>query len=274
MTTTRDLPTDADDPRARVVYAPPGQPPRRFGGGMLRALGVVGAVFVLLALGAMVGRATVRTAPATGGTAAPPTVASAQTQAPQAQGTGGAVTGVGPAKVKDGVPVGYAHTRDGAVAAATNYVAVLASDLVFDAKRRQAAVAALAAPESLTALQRSTEQNAAVLAKALRLPAKGGVGVIARAIPVGARVDRYDGTLAAVSIWQTSIGGSTNGAPVQQGWGTTTVTLRWVQGDWKQVSATTVIGPVPLPADATPTAASELIAKTRDFKEYRYAPAP
>jgi hypothetical protein len=31
---------------------------------------------------------------------------------------------------------------------------------------------------------------------------------------------------------------------------------------------------VPLPADALHTAASELIAKTRDFKEYRYAPAP
>jgi hypothetical protein len=274
MTATRDLPTEAGDPRARVVYAPPG-PPQRLNSGLLRALGVVGAVFVLLALGAMVGRATVRTGPTTVTTDTPASGAATdtQTQTPP-QAAASAAPAVGPSATKDGVPVGYQHSRAGAVAAATNYVAVLASDLVFDTRRRQAAVAALAAPESQAALQRSTEQNAAVLAKALRVPAGGGVGVIARAIPVGAKVDRYDDALATVSIWQTSIGGSTNGAPVQQGWGTTTVNLRWVGGDWKQVSATTVIGPVPLPADALPTAASELIAKTRDFKEYRYAPAP
>jgi hypothetical protein len=54
----------------------------------------------------------------------------------------------------------------------------------------------------------------------------------------------------------------------------TTVTLQWAGGDWKQVSASTTRGPVPLADDAQATAASELIGKTKDFKEYTYAPGP
>jgi hypothetical protein len=150
---------------------------------------------------------------------------------------------------------------------------VLSSPLVFDDGRRRRAVAALADPAAEAGLQAAAERSTRLLAGALRLPEGGGAsGAMLRAVPVAYKVDRYDSGGATVSIWQTSLGGSTNGAPIQQSWGITKVELRWAEGDWKQTRAVTTLGPVPLADDALPTAASELITTTEDFEEYRYGP--
>jgi hypothetical protein len=268
--------TGDEEGRATVVYSAPGaRTPLTGPAGKVLAVAVV--VLVVFALGAGFGRWTAgsRDRPGTPAAGAPADGApAAGVPAEEEEPATGALPAAGPVRVQDGVPVGYAHTRDGAVAAATNYVAVLSSELVFDPSRRRAAVAALAAPQSADALQRSTERNAATLARSFKLPEGGanGTSVLLRAVPVGAKVDHYESGKAVVSIWQTSIGGSGNGVPVSQSWGVTTVTLAWSGEDWKQVSASSRLGPVPLADGAQPTAASELIAKTRDFKEYRYAP--
>jgi hypothetical protein len=280
VTTTREPPAaSAHAPEARVVYrAPPG---RRGAGGRSRlapALGALVALLVVFALGAAFGRST-----AGHPSAATPARGAGPAAAPQAQpggtGTGAAqpqvpaIPGAGPTRTVDGVPVGYTRSKAGAVAAATNYTAVLSSPVVFDEGRRKRAVAALADPAIAADLQASTAKTSALLAGALRLPAgSGGSGALLRAIPVAYRVDRYDENAATVSIWQTSLGGSTTGAPIQQSWGITTVDLRWVAGDWKQRKAVTTLGPVPLADDALPTAASQLIDQTKDFEEYRYGP--
>jgi hypothetical protein len=60
--------------------------------------------------------------------------------------------------------------------------------------------------------------------------------------------------------------------PVREAWGTTTVELRWVDVDWKQLKATTTDGPVPIADTATPTSPSEFVSKAQEFKEYTYAP--
>jgi hypothetical protein len=76
----------------------------------------------------------------------------------------------------------------------------------------------------------------------------------------------------------TSVGGSVGGAegsvPVREAWGITTVALRWVRGDWKQVQSTTKDGPVPIADVAPPTAAPDLIGAAEEFKEFTYAPGP
>lgn len=266
--------SEAAGPEARVLYRSPDLPPVTIGPA-LRALAAVAAVLVIFVMGAAFGRSTARpsaaddpAAQATGtGTRAP--------ASDDGAASGGTTTGIaatGPASVRDGVPVGYARSRAGAIAAATNYVGVQTSTLMLDEGRRRRAVAALAAPSAVDGLQASAAGNATAMAAALKT--SGATGVILRAIPVGARADRYNDDAATVSIWLTSIGGSTNGVPVRQSWGVTTVTLQWAEGDWKQVSASTTRGPVPLADDAQPTAASELIGKTKDFKEYTYAPGP
>jgi hypothetical protein len=265
---------------ARVVYGLP--EPRRVGSG--GGLGLVAALLLGLVLfvgGLAVGRA-LRT-PAPQAAAAPPATAAPQVTAPPASAgavaaapsaTGAAVDKVGPTRVVQGVPVGYARSREGAIAAATNYATVLSSPLILDPDRRHKAIDVLADPGARAALQRSFDQAVPLIAKGLHVPAGATAAdqVVLRAIPVGWRLEQYDGRTARVAIWATGIGGSINGTPVQEGWGVTTIRLRWTGGDWKELGATTTAGPVPLADEQTPTAPSELVPKARAFKEYHYAP--
>jgi hypothetical protein len=273
-----------DHSRARVLYRLPEQ--RRVGaGGLPSMLTTVLLAVVLFLGGLLVGRATTRTTAAsppatTAVTPAPGEVATPGTAAttPQAQPGAAATSRVGPRRVVAGVPVGYEHSKQGAVAAAANYAKVLSSEVILDRRSRRAALAALAAPETLARQQRALDLGVAELAKGLGTsgasPAAGTV--LLRAVPVGWRLEEYGGDRATVAIWVTSVLGSLNGpgggVPVQEGWGTTTVQLRWVRGDWKQLQSTNVPGPTPIADGAAPTAPSQLIPEAQDFKEFTYAP--
>ena len=273
------------DQRARVLYRLPEQ--RRFGaGGMPSMLTMVLLAVVLFLGGMVIGRATMTrgepagevtatTAPAA--TAVPPSTAAAApgTAAAPAEGAAGRV---GPRHYKAGVGVGYARTQEGAVAAAANYTTVLSSDRILDTASRRAAIDALAAPEARARLQKSFDQAVVSLRQGLGVgEADSGAQVLLRATPVGWRVVDYSDRAATVAIWMTSVGGSVGGkvpVPVREGWGTTTVKLRWARGDWKQVDSTTTDGPVPIGDVAPPTATGELVGQANEFKEFTYAPGP
>jgi hypothetical protein len=275
------------DQRARVLYRLPEQ--RRFGAsGTPRLLTLVLLAIVLFLGGMVIGRAsmtgdrdggavTATSAPAAAATPSPTVAAPPGTAA--AAPAEGAATKVGPGRFKAGVGVGYARSQQGAVAAAANYTSVLSSDLILDTTRRRAAIDALAAPEAKARLQKTFDQ--AVVSLRQGLGVTGGpdddTQVLLRATPVGWRVEDYDNGAAKVAIWVTSVGGSIGGkvpVPIREGWGTTTVTLRWAGGDWKQVESTTTDGPVPIADVAPPTAAPELVDKANEFKEFTYAPGP
>jgi hypothetical protein len=263
--------------QARVLYRLPEQ--RRFGASGLPAMLslVLGAVILFLG-GLVVGRATMTGSPdAT--PAAPATAATGDGTAAAAPATAAASRAVGPRRYLDGVGVGYAHSQEGAVAAAANFTRVLSSDLILDEARRRAAIDVLAAPEARSRLQKTFDQ--AVVSLRQGLGAAGAAGqdaqVLLRATPVGWRVESFDAGTARVAIWVTSVGGSVGGAtaaPIREAWGTTTVELRWAGGDWKQVDSTTVDGPVPIADVAPPTATPELLDKANEFKEFTYAPGP
>ena len=276
------------DQRARVLYRLPEQ--RRFGaGGTPRLLTLVLLAIVLFLGGMVIGRAsmtrdrdggaaTATSAPAAAATPSPTTVAATPGTAAAAPAEG-AATKVGPRRFKAGVGVGYARSQQGAVAAAANYTSVLSSDLLLDTTRRRAAIDALAAPEAKARLQKTFDQAVVSLRQGLGVTggADDGTQVLLRATPVGWRVEDYDNGAAKVAIWVTSVGGSIGGkvpVPIREGWGTTTVTLRWAGGDWKQVESTTTDGPVPIADVAPPTAAPELVDKANEFKEFTYAPGP
>ena len=275
-----------DQSRARVLYRLPEQ--RRAGAaGMPSMLAMVLLAVVLVLGGLLVGRATTGTvagappaAPATtaataaSGQAAPPAAAATT---PQAQAGEAATSRVGPSQVVHGVPVGYQHSEQGAVAAAANYAKVLASELILDKASRRKAIDTLAAPETRARQQRAFDRAVPSLAKGLGVTGGSADGtVLLRAVPVGWRLAAYTGDRATVAIWVTSVlgslGGPPGGVPVQEGWGTTTVQLRWVGGDWKQLQSTTKEGPAPVADAATPTAASQLVPEAQEFKEFTYAP--
>jgi hypothetical protein len=274
-------------PGARVLYRLPEQ--RRFGAGGTPALLTLVLLALVLFLGGLViGRASMTRSPAAtpAASTAPPAAAGATpTTAAATPGTAApaqAATSseVGPRAWRNEVGVGYARTQQGAVAAAANYTRVLSSDLILDNGRRKAAINTLAAPEARGRLQKTFDQAVASLRQGLGVTGAAGDGaqVLLRATPVGWRVDDYSSSAATVAIWVTSVGGSLGGSggsvPVTEGWGTTTVRLRWAGGDWKQVESTTTDGPVPIADVAPPTAAPELIGKANEFKEFTYAPGP
>jgi hypothetical protein len=274
--------------QARVLYRLPEQ--RRFGASGLPAMLTLVLLAVILFLGGLVvGRATMTGRPE--GTSAAATTPPAATTAPPAtaatpDGTAAAGAGaaaatkVGPRRYLEGVGVGYQHSPEGAVAAAANFTRVLSSDLLLDTTRRRAAIDVLAAPEARGRLQKTFDQAVASLRQGLGVTgaAAQDAQVLLRATPVGWRVEDYRDGSAKVAIWVTSVGGSIGGAqgpvPIREAWGTTTVTLRWAGGDWKQVDSTTVDGPVPIADVAPPTAAPELLGKANEFKEFTYAPGP
>jgi len=178
------------------------------------------------------------------------------------------------------VPVGWAHSRAGAIAAATNYTAVLSSELLFDSAKRRLAVDAIAAPEARGRLQRALDATAKTVTVALTGSTGGATGSVAldvekvlfQTIPVRYRVDLYDGAHARISIWQTGVAAYQDSSlPAQEAWGVTTVELRWVDHDWKETGATVQDGPAPV-ADGTPPApTAALVRDAQRFKQYRYA---
>jgi hypothetical protein len=279
----------ASDQRARVLYRLPEQ--RRFGAGGMPGLVTLALLALVLFLGGLVvGRASmtrdqaggaasattapaVTTTPAPGETATPGTAAAAPTQA-------AATSRVGPRRFEHGVGVGYARSQQGAVAAAANYSSVLSSALILDTARRRAAIDTLAAPEAKAGLQKTFDQAVASLRKGLGVTGADAdnVQVLMRAHPVGWKLDDYGGGSARVAIWVSGVTGSVGGAgppvPIREGWGTTTVNLRWVKGDWKLVDSTTVDGPLPIADVSPPTPAPELVSKASEFKEFTYAPGP
>ncbi len=178
-------------------------------------------------------------------------------------------------RTMDGVPVGWPHTRHGAVAAAAGYARVL-SALWFltDPGRRYRAVARMAAPEAAAGLQASQD----ALADAVRRGPFGAglarpqVTSLLRTSLLGYRVDHYDPSSATVAVWAVVIYGNDGGMAPQAIWATSTLRLRWV-GDWKLLEVGTVPGPTPVHGQATPSPAADLIRAAGTFEEFRDAPA-
>jgi hypothetical protein len=178
--------------------------------------------------------------------------------------------GAGPARVEaPGVPVGFAHTRDGALAASVAYVqlgSVLLStdtDSAADVLRRVSSHSA--GSTFVDSELASFTQLRAALARGTG-PARLRVGVIAT------RIDAYASDRARVSLWRVAVlsrNGMTN--PGEQ-WATVTYDLAWEDRDWKIWSETVVAGPSPSPTGdqlATPQELDTSLAGFRLFAGVR-----
>jgi hypothetical protein len=270
--------------RARVIYRLPDQRASRAAGPAVAPtrLSLLLLALVLFSGGLVLGRGSART----GDTAESPapsqaTAATAPALSPPASADapagGTARAGVGPDHTVAGVGVGWARTREGAAAAATNYTKVLGGQLLFDDARRHQAITQLAAPRAKVALLRASDEAAELTRKGLHLPAgaAGAAQAIMVTVPVGEKVERYDSSSARVAILTTGLAGSAAGVQVSQGWGVTVVDLEWVRGDWKQVAVTSRAAAIPLATgDEVPSSADQFLEQARQFKEYDYAPRP
>lgn len=186
-------------------------------------------------------------------------------------------TGTQPREDVAGVGVGWSHSRDGAVAAATAYTTgINGRRYVSDEQARRAVLHAIIAP--------SQRQDIPTLIGGTRTPHPGDPMAAAyssrdssayRYTPVGYGVENYTGGAAVVSIWGFGLYAGTGSAsvPASTAWSTVTVPLVWADGDWKLDAAN-----VRQEAGPTPAVHGELssdlavIRADRGFDTYAQLP--
>jgi len=153
-----------------------------------------------------------------------------------AQGQPAAVTrGHGPTDVVDDVPVGYARTEAGAVAAATNYIATIGDKRAFNEPWRENAYRVMGAPDAYQTLVDS------VRASYQRIDTELGLGetaaydgsVQAVTVPLGYRVEAVSPDRATVTVWAAGWLARPTGQQLPLRAVANTVELQWIDGDWK-----------------------------------------
>ena len=157
----------------------------------------------------------------------------------------------GPTGTRAGVPVGFARTTDGAIAAAVAYVLTgqrLVNLSPLDAADAVRVMAAQAAS------QRQVDDVTGRLG-ALRDALARGAGPIQYWQSVLAtRVDASSPTRVRVLVWSVGVLARAGVAAPQAGWTTSVFELVWEHADWKIWSETTTSGPTPILNDGAPPA--------------------
>ncbi|MGW1279037.1 hypothetical protein ACWD4V_19100 [Streptomyces tsukubensis] len=192
-----------------------------------------------------------------------------------------AATGVDPVKGRtDGIPTGYARNAQGAQSAAANFTVALGSDGMYDKDRRARIVGTVYAPDVAAARRGDLDKaySGKELLSGIGLGPDGtppeGMTFVSRHNPVGAKVESVNQNEARVSVWYSALfglAGENSRNPVTESWYTSTLQLRWTDGDWKIVNHTQKDGPVPVGRDQTASGSQEMADAVQQFGGFTYA---
>lgn len=178
-----------------------------------------------------------------------------------------AVSGPGPHDEVNGIPVGYARTEEGAVAAAANFVLLNGRDSFLDRDALSAAVSVLAAPAWRE--QAIQEAHAGVQFVVGRY---GNDADLASSV-LAYEVADFDVDEVEVNLWTVSVASGSGRPEVEEVWSLVTVGLTWSEGDWKVQALETSVGPSPVDLPATaPERSAESVMSSYD--EINDAPRP
>lgn len=211
--------------RPAPLRADPGVRPRR----RWQVAGVLLTAVAVLGVGVGIGRQSAPVPPP------PPPEAQPSLDAGPTPGPGDP----GPARVELGVPVGYAQTEDGSVAAAANYLQTAGSTAAIDPDNA----------EPFGRLMFSTRSDPALRPGALDVADPAGIvddpGFTVLARPLGYRVVGYQPDEATVDLWTLVTGIGSEALPYGTFWTTQRITLVWEGGDWRILTSTDTDGPTP-----------------------------
>jgi hypothetical protein len=184
-----------------------------------------------------------------------------------------AIRGAGPNALQDGVPVGYERSGRGAVAAATNAVALLSDPRALDSPGRARVLDAVAAADAAPQLAaRLVVAPAVEEATGLLADVAAGRPMVARVVPVAGRLVAYTADAATVDVWAVAVLGTDRLGAVTSSWSTETLRLAWERGDWRVRAYHSRGGPVPA-VSQPPTPLAETLTATEQMRGYTYAPA-
>lgn len=173
------------------------------------------------------------------------------TSGKQKEGDGAAASGA--LNTKDGVPVGYERTKEGAKAAAANFQAAQ-STAAFLADRdvRHKITGVVMAPESVEQRLRTLDEQSETAMTKLGVLKNGltatGAPLINRQATLAAQVTSFSADLVTVELWTAAVTGVADAGskltPTSE-FNQWNYTLRWVGGDWRAVTITRSAGLVP-----------------------------
>jgi hypothetical protein len=233
----------------------------RVAGAVVAAVGLAAAS---VALGFVVGRGT-----APGATIRPiPTATPGPSVPPRS----------GPTIFVAGVPVGYAPTRDGAIAAATAYQQYLFGNLLLRPDDLRKAVTAVATPDKTDALIAKFQVASNVLEQRFQMvtAASRGIPTEVLTFPLSTQVMSYDAASARVRIYTCTVLAEQGVVVPTTIWGTVLVTVRRTRDDWQLVDSAVDAGVPPIipTVQGTPTTTPMVPPQLNAFQQYIYSPPP
>lgn len=145
-----------------------------------------------------------------------------------------------------GVGVGYAHSRDGALAANAGYLQALADTAILRTEELRRRVEAVAIPSYVPAILAASEPGARRLMQgALGAGVKENVPTAYFAVPISYRLVSYSPRRAVIQTWGFTVLGNATSAEPAAYFGTSRIVLVWSEGDWKIARSRAAFGPTP-----------------------------
>jgi hypothetical protein len=176
----------------------------------------------------------------------------------------------GPTSKVDGVGVGFTHSQEGAVAAATNLVLTLEQAGSTDRQRAVRGYEVLSAEGSRESLAKEMGASWDALHQGITTNGPNASSLFLRTVPVGHEVTRYADDRATVEVWTLTIVAAGGMREALSTWETARVEVVWEHDDWKIWSAESVPGPSPAWATAPVTATDAFLSTVNQLEGYRY----
>lgn len=211
------------------------------------------AVLIAVTIGLLAGRASAPSSPAYP-QAAPPTP--------------------GPTSKTVGVGVGFARTRQGAIAAAGSYQQAFADKEILRPGELRRRIEIVATPRFAPVMLEANEPGAARLAHgAFGQGVRAEVQSVFFGVPVAYRVLSYSPERAVIQTWGFTLLGNVTSVEPSAFFGLGRTVLVWTGGDWKIAYTRASFGPTP--RLATPRPGGEglgLVELTKELHRYGVAP--
>jgi len=145
----------------------------------------------------------------------------------------------GPTDLINGVPVGYAPTKEGATAAAFEFARIMAGGQA-DSSAYRLVMETLAAPSWKNRARELAENSAQFVQD------EYGVGGAVSFYPLRYQVTDFAETSATIELWGVALAAGRNSSRADEAWLIGEVSLAWVNGDWRVTAQRSEPGPTPL----------------------------
>ena len=179
-------------------------------------------------------------------------------------------TTAGPHDKIDGVGVGFNHSEEGAVAAATNLILTLEQAGNTDRANAVRTYEILAAEGSKEFLAKEMAGAWDALHGTIAVNGPASSSLFLRTVPVGHQLTRYSDIRATVEIWTLTIVAAAGMREPLATWETATVEVVWESEDWKVWSALSTQGPSPAWVQTEVTSTDPFLATVDQLEGYRY----